>query len=263
MEENRESEAVDDQIREALSSMSTAEPIIFEEALPRDVIIKFFYWNSSINGRIGDIISSFDKHKTNSYATEDLQECAGLSWKKIRSDKIYELKKCDVADQIGQEIRAEEDPLEDFITAASAATRSDSPQAARSPSHLCTLASKLLVARYLPMTRVVDLIIHLSFRPVHQLTLDTEPACTPAVTKCANYRLALLCVVHISVLHSALAHTLSTFENFELCVLIRQISLFSSILRLHKLIYLIWRKASDLVYQLVSFNGSALELLLS
>ncbi|KZV58025.1 thioredoxin family protein [Dorcoceras hygrometricum] len=35
------------------------------------------------------------------------------------------------------------DPLEDFITTASAATRSDTPQAARTPSHQCTPARRL------------------------------------------------------------------------------------------------------------------------
>ncbi|KZV23738.1 (-)-alpha-terpineol synthase [Dorcoceras hygrometricum] len=37
------------------------------------------------------------------------------------------------------------DPLEDLITTASIATRSDSPQAARTPSHLCTPVRKLCV----------------------------------------------------------------------------------------------------------------------
>ncbi|KZT75761.1 hypothetical protein F511_47214 [Dorcoceras hygrometricum] len=50
----------------------------------------------------------FDELKTCSCVTDDLHACAGLSWKQIRLDKSWELKRCAVADQIEQEMRAEE-----------------------------------------------------------------------------------------------------------------------------------------------------------
>ncbi|KZV45272.1 hypothetical protein F511_16855 [Dorcoceras hygrometricum] len=83
------------------------------------------------------------------------------------------------------------DPLEDLITAASAATRSDSPQAARTPSHLCTPARKLLthwevflsklVSRYLPRV-VLSNNIGRCYGPYTNSHLGTQPACTPVFT---------------------------------------------------------------------------------
>ncbi|KZV45234.1 putative cytosolic oligopeptidase A [Dorcoceras hygrometricum] len=92
----------------------------------------------------------------------------------------------------------EKDPLEDLITTASAATRPDSHQAARTSSHQCTPARKLV-------------------RSVHQLTLGHE---TRLHTSChqmckLSTSTAFCCVVH-SVLFSlcSCAHILASYLPF-------------------------------------------------